>query len=113
MAKKIIGAVLKSTLLFMATAVLLNLFLNREWQIIAIAVAISWAIGEIASLYYNKYSNAKSAIMKIATSIVIFIVVAFTTGILKNSNMWWRYATTATVTFIFAVLASPIWQKWE
>lgn len=111
MTKKIIDTLLKSTLLFMATAVLLDLFLNQEWKAIAVAVAISWAVGEIASLCYSKYSDAKASLMKIATSVVIFIIMAFSIGVVMNSNTWKLYSVIVTATFAVAAYVSPMWQK--
>lgn len=109
--KKFVDALIKSALLFMATAVLFELFLHKEWLTMAIIVAVSWAVGEIAQLWYRRYTITKVAFIQTVLVFAVFVVVAFTTGVLKNFTMWWRYTEVATATFVVATLASPMWQK--
>lgn len=109
--KKFVDAVIKSALLFMATAVRYALFKKEEWLTMSIIVAISWATGEVAPLWYNKCGAEKSSLLKTILAIIVFVVVAFTAGVvLKNYEMWWKYSTTATATFVAATFLVPMWQ---
>jgi len=98
-------------LFFMVVAVVLKLFLGEPWKIMSMSLALFWAIGELVSYIFKKHDTCKALLLKVVTAAIVFVTIAFMTGVLKGSPDWSVWSCRMTGTYAFVTLISPLWQK--